>query len=127
MEEEKYKELEFTTASIEELEERLEECKKVDCGMTYCSACPKARYYNLVYTKQLNCDNTIEVLELIIENAKQQKAPEVEKVTPTGECSQCEKLDKSSGYYFCTHWHNFTTLNGFCHEFTCKTELQDVI
>ena len=116
------------TMSIEELEEFVAyECESIPC--TKCKRYPN-NFSGLVEEAKVRLCADVRNLAKVILFIKKNELQSTE-TKFKGNCTQCENLDKEykekSGYCFCKHWHNFTTANGFCNNFSCKNYGQDVI
>ena len=121
--------------SLDELKEHYAEME-IDnqrCSSLACSKCKSSKlsHTGVICGYELNCDSlraSVRALICVLEK-KEQKTSTTAR--PAGRCEYCLKLDtglyERTGYCFCLHWHNFTTLDGFCHGFSCKIDPQDVI
>ena len=111
--------------SIEEssLEELIEAADEIIKDVEKCCSCEECRSSYKFFSGELASDSCKErkMFFIGIKEATKKFTDGYLQPKQNGKCSECKLLDKSylncSGYHFCTHWHNFTNDNGFCHAF----------
>lgn len=64
----------------------------------------------------------IEFLFDYISWMNRKKLPRLEQHDPEKSCRGCSRLTEIGHCFFCTGWHNFTVLDGYCHLFSAKIE-----
>lgn len=125
-------------STLEELKEALEKAEKDarNCGILKCVCCHSDGHNFSGKLADCGCCDIRDKLRDIVlkkEEPNQAKSVGDEKQNKPqiGKCSECKSLDKSylirSGFRFCTHWHNFTIENGFCHAFESEENVSEPV
>lgn len=125
-------------STLEELKEALEKAEKDEeiCVNLSCNRCHSDRHNFSGELAEYCCSDIRNALRDIVlkkEEPNQAKSVGDEKQNKPqiGKCSECKSLDKSylirSGFRFCTHWHNFTIENGFCHAFESEENASEPV
>lgn len=107
------------------------------CNGLYCAMCPVRMYEKkkgggCVSLRKIaadfvgienNSDCKVKFLFEHIPELNGKKLPvQLEQHDPEKSCQGCSRMTEIGHCFFCTGWHNFTVLDGYCHLFSAKIE-----